>query len=217
MEFYLIGVIHRDKEGAFFLRERLFEIRPHIITLELSKYGLNFRKRYGSFYKKRLSELFEELKEEGKESKEELKERLFSFFDIPYEYEVAKEYGSTFGAKVIPIDMGLFSYNYLKGVKRLIEKKNLEKFLENFDPFGKKKEKLRAKLFFEKGIKTARYTKEMFVRDRFMVKRIERLIKDVKDGRLVHICGWEHLLDPFKLFERLNPRKIFFYDRGYSL
>jgi hypothetical protein len=74
-----------------------------------------------------------------------------------------------------------------------------------------------AKLFFEGGIKVARYTEEMRIRDRYMRDKISILTRSNKDKRFLHICGWQHLEDPHNLYTPLNPEKVFIYDKAVRI
>jgi hypothetical protein len=76
------------------------------------------------------------------------------------------------------------------------------------------RQKAMARLFLETGIKTLPYTEEMRVRDRLMSQRIGHLVKRHAPSRVVHICGWQHLYDPFGLYTALCPKKAFIYDKA---
>ena len=88
----------------------------------------------------------------------------------------------------------------------LIEKENLRMLLESDQGSGGR-QKAMARLFLEKGIKTFPYTEEMRLRDRHMSEKIGHLVKRHAPSRVVHICGWQHLCDPFGLYARASPEK----------
>ena len=53
----MLGVIHRDKEGAALLSRWLDYLKPDVITLEFSRYGMMFRKTHGAALRARLDAL----------------------------------------------------------------------------------------------------------------------------------------------------------------
>ena len=59
---YMLGVIHRDPRTPVLLRQWITDIKPDIITLEFSQYGLMFRKENHDRYKKRIDEVLKKLK-----------------------------------------------------------------------------------------------------------------------------------------------------------
>lgn len=211
MEFYMLGLIHRAKEGPSLLKDWLSRLRPELVTVEVSNYGLTFRKTYGEQYKRMILEAAERLKLRGLEIDERAKRQLLSFFDIPYEFAVPEEYAKTNGAYLFPVDMGLFSYLYLRRVERCIRTSELESLLKEGTVMEDEREKTRARLCFERGIRTFEYTAEMAHRDRFMARRIRSLVRLLGPETAVHICGWQHLLDPLGVFDDLNPRKVFIH------
>jgi hypothetical protein len=104
----------------------------------------------------------------------------------------------------------------LEAVDELIEKENLRMLLKSDQDRGGR-QKAMARLFLEKGIKTFPYTGEMRLRDRHMSGKIGYLVKRHAPSRVVHICGWQHLCDPFGLYVALYPKKAFIYDKALCL
>ena len=45
--FHILGIIHRDRSNGRIIGDWLNMIRPQLITLEFSRYGLMFRKEKG--------------------------------------------------------------------------------------------------------------------------------------------------------------------------
>ena len=207
----MLGLIHRAKDGPGLLREWLLRLRPQLITVEVSRYALTFRRTHGEAYKNMIEKASEDLRLRGVKIDERARERLLSFFDIPYEFSVCEEYTSTHGGHLFPVDMGLFSAIYLRQIQRQIERSDLEPLLTDGAAYEEEREKTKARLFFEKGIRTFEYTAEMAQRDRLMARRIRSLARSLNPKTTVHVCGWQHLADPFRAFEGLMPRKVFVY------
>ncbi len=129
------------------------------------------------------------------------------------EFTAASEYCDRRGARLFLVDMDRFSSVNLEPMDELIAKENLRMLLGS-DQCRGSRQKAMARLFLEKGIKTFPYTEEMRLRDRHMSRKIGRLVKRHAPSRLVHICGWQHLCDPFGLYAALYPKKAFIYDKA---
>ncbi len=212
----LLGVIHRDDKGAELLRTWLTRIVPGIITLEFSEYGLKFRKKMGYEYRKKIKNVLDEMGCDEKTCDMEALFSLTSFIDLPYEYEVASQYAGEHGLSLYLIDMDAFSYLKLRKAGELFDEGNIRKVLSGPAPAGGG-EKAAARLLFEKGIRLSSYDDEMYVRDKYMSDRISVLMKHHRHKRFLHICGWQHLEDPYGLYARLNPLKVFVYDKTVRL
>jgi hypothetical protein len=210
---FMLGVVHRDAEGPKLLLQWLERIMPRIITLEFTHYGLTFRKKKGREYKKRIREVLTKIKGNNRKYNAETLADLLSYVDVPYEYKVASQYTKKHSGLLYLIDLDVFSYLKLKNSEELFHPANIEKLLCNGGGHRNGNEKAMAKLFFEGGIKTARYTEEMHIRDRYMRDKISILTRSHKDKIFLHICGWQHLEDPHNLYTPLNPEKVFIYDK----
>ncbi len=213
----MLGVIHRDEEGPVLLKGWLDRIRPDVITLELSHYGVRFRRERGEGYKRRIDRIAERLRKNGELCSEESLVSLRLYMDMPYEYDVASRFGAEHKVPVHLIDMDFFSYVKLRAVDDLLSEENIEKALAGADRPIVNQEKTMARLYFEKGIKTSSYDREMYIRDRYMSVKIRDLMRHNRGERFLHVCGWQHLQDPANLYGPLNPTKVFFYDKTLCL
>ncbi len=209
----MLGVIHGDRDGRALLEKWLESVAPDMVTLEFSRYGLNFRRARGEALKMRAGDAVDELRAEGLRIEEDALDALFSYIDLPSEFTVASEYCDRRGADLFLVDMDRPSSVNLSRVDELIGKENLRMLLKSDQGSGGR-QKAMARLFFEKGIKTFPYTEEMRLRDRHMSKKIGYLAKRRAPSRVVHICGWQHLCDPFGLYTALYPKKAFIYDKA---
>ena len=187
-------------------------IVPEVITLEFSNYGLQFRKKMGEEYRKKIKNVICEMGCDEKPCNMEALSSLTSFIDLPYEYEVASKYAGEYGICLSLIDMDAFSYLKLRKAVEMFDDDNIRKVLSGPAPAGDS-EKAAARLFFEKGVKLSPYDDEMYVRDKYMSDRISVLMKHQAHKRFLHICGWQHLEDPYGLYAPLNPLKVFVYDK----
>ncbi|MCX5803995.1 MAG: hypothetical protein NTU69_10785 [Proteobacteria bacterium] len=216
-KFFILGVIHRDEEGPQLLREWMERAKPDVVTLEFSNYGLTFRKERGAELKMMIDKVLEALRDDNEPYKKEAPSALFSYVDMPHEYEVATKYCNERNIPLYLIDMDVFSYLKLQKVDDLLSEENIKKLLCEKEGNDNHNEKTLAKMFFEKGIEVVSYTDEMYVRDKYMSDRIAILMKYHKDKRFLHVCGWQHLQDPHNLYSSLNPIKVFSYDKTICL
>jgi len=211
--FHILGIIHGDISNCRIIKDRLNMIRPRIITLEFSRYGLMFRKEKGPAYRRKIESVLSQMRQDGEAFNDEAVSSLNGYIDLPSEYEAASSYCNENNASLHLVDMDIFSYIKLKNTDELFSEKNIRNIIGTSD--GRHTiayEKVMARLFFNAGIQTAPYTEEMLVRDRYMGRRIGTLLQDNKDKRITHITGWQHLKDPYNVFTPFHPIKVFPYD-----
>jgi hypothetical protein len=214
---FLLGVIHRDEDGPALLKDWLTRIKPDVVTIELSHYGLRFRRELGEEYKRRVGEIVMQLNENGQKYNEEALASLFAYVNIPYEFDVVSAYASENEIPFYLIDMDFFSYVKLRAIEDLFSEENIEKVLTRTEGPNGNQEKTAARLYFEKGIKIVPYDREMYVRDRYMIAKIKDLVKNNPNRRLLHVCGWQHLEDPSNLYGIFKPTKVFSHDKALCL
>jgi hypothetical protein len=212
--FIMLGVLHRDPQGPDLLDRWLARIGPQVITLEFSNYGMRFRAEAGPGYIRRIEEVYNRLKKDNVPCYDNALSMVRSYVEMPYEFKGASQYGREQGIPVYLIDMDLFSSRRLREAEKLLSEENLEKVLSEDMESRKGYETVLAKLYFEKGVKTVTYTDEMRVRDKYMSNKIAVLRQYHKEKRLLHICGWQHLQDPYDLYSSENPEKVFIYDKA---
>jgi hypothetical protein len=214
----MLGVIHRDENGPDLLDRWLRAIEPQVITLEFSNYGMRFRKQMGPQLKQRIEETYNRLKKDNLPCYDNALSMTLSYIEMPYEFDRASLYGKEHGVPVHPVDMDFFSYIRLREIGELLGADNLERlFQEQGKQGGSDHEKGLARLFFEKGVKSAEYTEEMSMRDRYMSNKITVLRKYYGGKRFLHITGWRHLEDPCNLYAPLDPIKVFIYDKTFCV
>jgi hypothetical protein len=215
--FFMLGVIHRDEEGPALLMDWLARIKPGVVTLELSHYGLRFRRELGEEYAKRINQIVAKREERGESCSRKALKSLLSYVNIPYEYDGVSAYADEYGIPFYLIDMDFFSYVKLRTIEDLLSEENIEKALARAEGPNGNQEMAMARLYFEKGIKVAQYDREMYVRDRYMSAKIQDLMKGNHDKRFLHVCGWQHLQDPSNLYSHFNPTKVFSHDKALCL
>ncbi|OPY80298.1 MAG: hypothetical protein A4E65_01528 [Syntrophorhabdus sp. PtaU1.Bin153] len=214
---FMVGVIHRDKEGPALLRNWVEQIDPDVITLELSRYGVQLRMDRGKEFRARIHKVLRGLEADGVFPNEEAVSMLLAYLAIPYEFEVAARYAGPRGIPLHLVDMDFFSYVKLQKIEELLSEENIRRMACQDTLSDEGKEKVMARLVFEKGLKIAPYDDEMYVRDKYITGRIRLLMEDHSNKKFLHVCGWQHLQDPANLYGPLNPAKVFFYDKTLCL
>lgn len=210
--FFMLGIIHRDARNDTIIEKWMDDVKPGVVTLELSSYGLAFRQERGSEYAARIDDIFLKLCSEGYPCRRDDLRYFYSYVGVPREYVVARDYCLENRADLHLVDAGLFSYMKLRKIDELISEENIRKNLVEDTCGMSAAENVLARLYFGSGVSAFRYTDEMAFRDRFMSRRIARLMKRSRGKRFLHIAGWRHLKDPLGLYAPLSPVKIFPYD-----
>ena len=210
--FYMLGIIHRDNENGAVIGNWLNRMRPHIVTLEFSRYGLAFRRGKGRIYRSRIESLLIRMRQNGQTVSEEALSFLRAYIDLPAEYEAASHYCDQTGASLHLVDADIFSRRRLKDTDELFSEDNMRNLMAARGHHAERSERVMARLFFDAGIQTSPYTDEMHIRDKYMSNKIHALMKSHKGERITHITGWQHLRDPYNIFTPLHPVKVFPYD-----
>ncbi len=214
----MLGIIHRDRDAEGLLRQRLASLKPDVITLEFSRYGLEYRKENRAALHERLNRTVDGLRAEGIDIDERALGSVLSYIDVPSEYAVAAEHSAAAAIPLHLLDVDRFSKVKLQAIDELLARDNLSKLLsEPHLASGGHREATIARLFFEKGVKAFAYTREMRVRDRHMGAQLARLLARRAASHIVHICGWQHLCDPDRFYEPLHPAKAFIYDEAVCI
>ena len=162
-----------------------------------------------------------ELEAEGRAIDAAALDALFSYIDLPLEFTSASDYCKRRGARPFPRGpRPVLLESRLAPMDELVSKANLALFCLGGPDRAEARQRAMARLFFEKGMKTFSYTEEMRVRDRHMSGRHRALVGAAPLARVVHICGWQHLCDPFGFYPAFHPKrsssmiKLFVFDSG---
>ncbi len=198
------------------LRQVLETVNPGVITVEVSAYGIQFREEQGARLLERLREYLDLLPSRERDRVRDEETRLGAFVRPPLEYQVATDYGHEKDVPVHPVDMDLFSFLRLRKADELFGAANLRMLLApgrgEEVTGGRHNEEAMVRLFARHGIKPGGYTIEMLIRDMFMIRKIQVLMKRYGSHRFLHITGWRHLQDPYNLFLPLHPTRILCHD-----
>jgi hypothetical protein len=196
----LIGVVHRDPDGEDRLRRLLDELRPELITVEVSPYAVEYRRQHGA----RLLRLLDELTPPGKEHHGEI-EGIRETLLIPFEARATWGYAAEHPAKVELVDDSELSRDLLDDVEReLLTPENVKLLAERpdfslrrtVDSFYRRAHRLMkdepvspARLGF-----SAERLALLELRDEQMESRVRALLAAREGARWAHIGGVFHLM-----------------------
>ena len=176
-ELLLVGTIHRLPTLAPLLEELLRETRPALVTVEISPYSVQMRKKKWPGWERRLEALAGRIEQEVLLS-------LRQALEMPYEFRVPKKLGLF---PVVPVDLNPYARRYLRELEALLENPPSPEETRLFAP---EKELSYLRLFLA-GLYQPPHTPEDERRERFWARKIRRLLKVKRP--LVHIGGWRHL------------------------
>jgi hypothetical protein len=226
----MVGTVHRDPKGYSRLLELLEREQPTLVTVEVSPYGRNFRSRQSAALRTKLRENLAAIqKEEGRPLRKILSQNaileIFFLLQEPYEWRAAKAYGDLNGIVPRDIDLSCYSQDKLSHLSELICMENLRTLLHIPFPDLSKQVELqysRAHFLFSHRPSTRSPVQEVEERETCMAKKIRHFAQRENGRKIVHIGGWEHLIEfsqgksLFGLLKDLQPRRILLSSVAHS-
>ncbi len=229
----LVGTVHLDPEGRGGLYKIIENLKPSILTVEISRFSVRYRLSNQERWLLRLRDLKYKLPEErrGHPGLKLLKLQLH----IPFEWEVAHRYSEANNVPCLAIDSGNLARNELPLWKsEILSRKNLLKITDKPD-FDLDNHFRECHSLAKIALATPNHLPKplhhlSWLSDRFWEKREKTLACRIRrihgNGLLnpgsssrtsthhVHICGWMHLIAgaPRKtladLLSELTPMRI---------
>jgi len=224
----LLGTVHRDPQGITRLGKDLARLKPHVITLEFSRYGLTFRRRRKKILTEKLLQGLLEIRETETLGIPELKDLLRStgiggiaaLIDLPFEYKGARFYSLRHGLPLYLLDLSSSSRRLLSHIDGLLSPENLQKVI-TFEAVPLQKTVTREYRHAENLLFRGKQSpwpqlvptdEDWQKRERSMAGRIRKIVAEHQGRHIVHISGWQHLLTRkgtlFNLLEDLTPQRI---------
>jgi len=229
----LVGTVHLDPEGRGGLYKTIENLKPSILTVEISRFSVRYRLSNQERWLLRLRDLKYKLSEERRDHHglNLLKLQLH----IPFEWDVANRYSKANNVPCLAIDSGNLARNELPLWKsELLSRKNLLKITDepDFDLdshfrecHSQAKIALKAPNHLPKPLYRLSWLSDRFweKREKTLACRIRRihgngLLNPGSYSRTrthhVHICGWMHLIagSPWKtladLLLELTPKRM---------
>ena len=227
-EFVLIGTVHRDPEGFTKLSRLLAGERPVAVAVEVSPYGLYYRRKNGKHLHRQLMRRVNRLANELKVSWRRWGQidAIRTQLRAPFEYRSAQKYCRDTGAILFCIDSSLWSKRWIQHQwQHLLSSENLESLLKQL-PEDLKDEVVRGYRLADLLLRPKEHSLvSVFARtwsadpswgyrEAGLAQALMRLYLQVQKGRLAYVGGWQHLLGPnaggtiFERLEHLRPRRV---------
>jgi hypothetical protein len=193
----LIGTVHGDPSGQARAGKLLRHLRPDLVTVEISPFSLRYRLQHAARWQLQLTAALAELPA-GAALHLAIK-RLTAQVGLPFEVRAARDYSRSTGVPWRPLDLGFLSRRHLPRYgPELLSPANLQALLTTAD--GSLEEfvagefrRARQALARAPRRPISFTTPETVRRERFMARRLRGLAS--RHRRLVHLGGWEHLVD----------------------
>jgi hypothetical protein len=193
----LIGTVHGDPRGYARALTILNRLQPELVTVEISPFSLRYRLKNQAGWQRRLVRALAELPPGA--GRHLAIQRLTAQIALPFEVRAARDYSLSRGISWHPLDLGSPARRHLPRYgPELLSPANLEALLDT--PDGSLEEWATAE--FHRARLALRHSgrrlfpgssPETWRRERFIARRLRRLAS--QSGRLVHLGGWEHLVD----------------------
>ncbi len=173
------------------------DLRPDLVTVEISRFSLRYRRRQGPRWQRLLERGLEELPPEA--TQHLAIRRLMAQVALPFEVRVARDWGQRHQVPWRPLDLGAPSRRHLpRYARELLAPGNLKALLDA-DGDGSMEEFV-ASEFHRARLAYVRSPRRLFTpgdpetcrRERFLARRLHRLADP--GTRVVHLGGWEHLI-----------------------
>ena len=227
-ELVLIGTVHGDPDGAVRLRRLLAGENPAVVAVEVSPYGLFYRRRNGRRLRRQLMRKVRRLAEVmqvswwGWGQIHAIRAQLA----VPFEYRSALAYCRETGASLSCLDSSHWSKPWISTQwQKLLSRDNLKSLLEQLpENLGQEVQKgyaLGASLLSDGGqFLVPAFARAWSADPRWQQReselawKLQRIYNRFPSGRLAYVGGWQHLLGPNAggtVYERvghLQPRRI---------
>lgn len=224
----LLGTIHRDPQGLKRLVEALRGLKPQVITLEFSTYGLRYRLKKKKSLNRFLLRGLHEIRGIDGLNVSDLKKLLRStgiggiraLLDLPFEYKGARFYSRCSAIPLYCVDISSYSRLLLSTIDGLLSPENLKKVIA-FEAAPLQETAAREFKHAETLLFDGRQSPWIHLiaaddvwknRERIMASRIRKIVAQYPSCHIVHISGWQHLAARqgtlFHRLEDLKPKRI---------
>jgi hypothetical protein len=191
-----MGTVHGDPKGYARAWKLLEHLRPDLITVEISRFSLNYRRRQGKRWQRLLNEALKDLPAAVRGHL--AIQRLAAQVAQPFEARVARDWCRHHGISWLPVDLSGPARQHLpRYAQELLHQANLRALVDGAD--GSLTDFVagefrRASLACQRPPwrLSPRRAPETLKRERFLARRLKRLV--LEGRRVVHLGGWEHLV-----------------------
>lgn len=200
LEIILVGVVHGDPAGYDKLKRFFQQLRPRVISVEISEYSWRYRRRRTAGWLRQFRLNREFL---AKEQRRHLAlEKVAAQIAYPFEVRAAEDYAQENGVAWQAVDISSVSREHLPRYDaELLGLDNLRNLVLTPDgDWGEHihQEYQRARRLLATGrgswpdIRSGALAPQASMREKVLAHRVVRLAKQWL--RVVHVGGWEHLV-----------------------
>jgi len=222
----LVGTVHRDPRGKTKLLRLLQREQPSALSVEISPYARIFRNQKAAAFRAALRENLRRIhQEEGLAWRRILShsaiQGIFLLLKEPYEWRAAKAYGEETKCRIQDIDLSEYSEGKLFHLPELVSRENLRTLLSLSFPGLNEQVRNhygRARFLFSHPPSVWLESRELRERESIMAEKIRGMVFQEVGGKIVHIGGWEHLLEfsgkssLYSLLQDFHPRRVLLAD-----
>ncbi len=197
-QLYLLAAVHGDPAGYERAWRFFAQVRPQVITVEISPFSVRYRQRAGKKWRRRLWAALGALPPDA--SQKLAVARVAAQTALPFEYRAARDWGKLHTVPVKLLDAGAAARVHLpRYAEELLSAANLRFLCENevdgaLEDFVAQ-EVRRARLAREGKLRVPPRCGEDHEdrqRERLWARRLRRLL--ARGHRVAHLGGWEHLV-----------------------
>jgi len=218
----LVGTVHRDPRGYTRLFRLLERERPAMVTVEISPFSRALRVQQSAMLLRTLRRNLRQIqKEDGRPLttifSHSLIMGIFFLLKEPFEWRAARIYASQNGIPLHDIDLSAFAQDHLANLPELIALKNLQTLLGLSSlpyPDLVRSQYSRAGFLLRHPPSIRIRPPGFQEREVYMAGKIREFAHGIKEGKILHVGGWEHLIDfeeensVFGLLKDLKPQRI---------
>lgn len=216
----LVGTVHRDPQGKAKLLSLLQQKQPAAISVEISPYARIFRAQKAAAFRAILRENLKRIHAEENFSWREIFSHsaiqgIFFLLKEPYEWRAAEAYARQTGIVLKGIDLSRYSQEKLSHLPELVSRENLRSLLPLSSPDLTEQieaQYRRAQFLFSHPPSPPPERPGEREREIFMAEEIRKLVR--QGQKVLHIGGWEHLLEfsggasLYELLKDLRPLRV---------
>jgi pheromone shutdown protein TraB len=223
----MVGTVHRDPKGFGRLLRILEREGPDFITVEISSYAREFRRKRSSDLRLILMENLKKIQGEEREKYRHLLfhgeiQGIFLLLKVPFEWGASEVYAERRQIELRAIDLSAYAEEKLMHISELIDLENLRALLRSpqtpIDDQVNLQYKRARMLWNHPPATGSTILEEVQEREAHMAGEIRRLMEENKKRKILHVGGWEHLMETLhgkSLFTRLGdlkPRRLLLAD-----
>lgn len=194
----LIGTVHGDPQGYARAMKLLQRWQPDLVTVEVSRFSLRYRRRQEPRWQRSLRQALKELPAAAADHL--AIRRVMAQVAQPFEVRVARDYSRRGGTPWRPLDLGGPSRRHLpRYARELLSPENLRALLgtedeplEDYVAGEYRRAHMSCDRPLWRPLAANPESRRFWARERLLARRLRHCLAG--SGRVAHLGGWEHLV-----------------------